>query len=84
MRDLIQQLASVSRGQLQRMHPKELAALIRECERILMLAQGGAADLPAQRRVDHVEPEDWPDFLKRSTPHNQGFANTQVAVGDQT
>ena len=61
MRNLTQQLAGVSRAQLQRMHPTELAALIRECERILMLAQGGAVDLPAQRRVDHVEPEDYPD-----------------------
>ena len=61
MRNLVQQLADVSRGQLQRMHPTELAALIRQCERILMLAQGGTADLPAQQRVDHVEPEDYVD-----------------------
>ena len=61
MRDLIQALAGVSRGQLQRMHPTEFAALVRQCARILMLAQGGAVDLPAQQRIEHVEPEDYCD-----------------------
>jgi hypothetical protein len=61
MRNLIQSLVGISRGRLQRMHPTELAALIRQCERILMLAQSGTTGLPAQQRVDHVEPEDYPD-----------------------
>jgi hypothetical protein len=59
MRNLIQQLAGVSRAQLQRARPAELAALIRECERVLMLAQGGAVD--RQHPISHIEPEDYPD-----------------------
>ena len=62
MRNLIQMLTGVSRGQLQRMHPTEVAALIRQCERIHMLAQGGAVDLPAQQRIERIEPEDHHDF----------------------
>jgi hypothetical protein len=58
MRNLIQQLAS-SRAPNSNARPAELAALIRECERILMLAEGGAVD--RQHPVSHIEPEDYPD-----------------------
>jgi hypothetical protein len=61
MRNLIQQLAGVSRDQLQRMNPSELAALIRQCERIVLLTQGRAVNPSAQQRIDRIEPEDYPD-----------------------
>ena len=60
MHSLIKLLAGVTRGQVQRLQPGERAALVRECQRVLALAQGAAVDMPAQR-MERIEVEDWPD-----------------------
>ena len=43
------------------MHPTELAALVAQCERIVLLAQGRALNPSAQQRIERIEPEDYPD-----------------------
>jgi hypothetical protein len=60
MHRLIELLAGVTRNQVQRLQPGERAALVRECQRVLALAQSDAVDVPAQR-MERVEVEDWPD-----------------------
>jgi hypothetical protein len=60
MHSLLKLLASVTRGQVQQLQRGERAALVRECQRVLALAQGDVVDVPAQR-IERIEVEDFPD-----------------------